>query len=127
MTDAQLLPENLKAFRIKAATQLANMKYWPRIPKAETYVGFLFRAMRNDGSEMREPDDDTDIALLKDAMEIGIDEDRMRVVVINAVKFGSSFRSPFLHDSTSFDGARNFMMRAEFKRGQNIDESLHVP
>ena len=55
-----------------------------------------------------------------------LDEDHMRVVVIDAVKTGSSFRSPFLHVSTSFDGARKFLMKAEFKREQNIDESLQM-
>ena len=109
--------------KLLAETPLAGMKYWPcQVGSDNRLVKFLYRAMTNDGSEMTKAHSQHE----EQVMQIGIDDDRLRFHVIEAVRSGSKFRSPFMHASTDFHGARRFKDLAERLRGEDATQMVRI-
>ena len=96
----------------------------PEDREAEKQLGadkgiYLYRAMLSDGSDLKSPPREY---FWRDGLRDG----RLVDAIIQSVKDGSKFRSPFLHFSRDFVEARNWLMRGRTARGERNGYMVRV-
>ena len=102
-------------------------KYWPLKEKAkgkgQQPLEYVYRTMRARLDDLYETE-----TVVHPATKLDTEDDAMREHVVRAICEGSRTRSPFLHASTSIDGARRYKMMGESSRGEtdNIFVRIHV-